>query len=63
MLNVNECVEQFVTLLYYTRALKFEEKPDYNYVRQLLEETLPSSIPPYDWVQLRVDRYVHRLRR
>ncbi len=44
--------------MYYTRSLKFEEKPDYNYVRQLLEDAVPDFspiyLPPYDWVQLRV---------
>ena len=39
--------KSFIDCLHYVRYLKFEEKPDYSYIRQLLYKLLPnSSITP-----------------
>ena len=41
-------------MLYYTRGLKCEQKPDYSYLTGLLEEVLIELIPlkkVYDWIE------------
>ncbi|KAH7176303.1 casein kinase I isoform delta [Dactylonectria macrodidyma] len=40
--------EEFVTYLYYTRSLEFEDKPDYVYLRQLFRRLFKSKGFKYD---------------
>jgi casein kinase 1 len=34
----NGCPEEFITFIRYSRDLKFEHRPDYNYLRKILEQ-------------------------
>lgn len=47
---------EFATYLNYCRGLRFEDKPDYNYLRRLFKDLLQREgfevDKPFDWVQL-----------
>ncbi len=53
-----ECPEEFSFILSYIRDLKFEEKPDYSFLRKLLRnvaerENIFYDFYNYDWVTLK----------
>ncbi len=47
-------VDEFAVILYYARAIPFEEKPDYLYLRNCLMKALTENVPDYepvfDWL-------------
>lgn len=43
-------LDEFRTLLTYTRNLQFEEEPDYSYIRGLFEEVFNRSDFTYDFI-------------
>lgn len=53
-----DCPEEFVHFLNYVRDLKFEEKPDYSFLKKLLrnvaeKENIFYDFYNYDWVTLK----------
>ena len=42
--------EEFVTFMDYCRALKFEDKPDYNFLRRLFKDLFNRNGYEYDYV-------------
>jgi hypothetical protein len=41
---------EFATYLYYCRSLRFEERPDYNYLRQMFRSLFHRQGFTYDYV-------------
>ena len=54
----NGCPEEFVTYIDYCKNLKFEQKPDYMYLRKLFKELFISEGYEldyvYDWILIPV---------
>ena len=44
------CVEEFATFLNYARALRFEDKPDYSYLRKLFASIVQRENIVFDYV-------------
>lgn len=42
--------EEFITFMDYCREIKFEEKPDYNYLRRILKDLFNRNGYEYDYV-------------
>ncbi len=59
---IKNLVGEYVSMLYYVRSLEFEDKPNYDYLRELLYDVLDSyrAVPgslsdsetTYDWMEL-----------
>ena len=51
----NGCPEEFMTFIQYSRNLKFEDKPDYDYLRRILRQIriknkLIFNYDKFDWL-------------
>lgn len=42
--------QEFITFMDYCREIKFEEKPDYNYLRRILKDLFNRNGFEYDYV-------------
>ncbi len=52
---------ELVTYLKYVKSLKFEDRPDYSYLRRLLKELFVKSGYEYDFIfDWTVQKYVSR---
>jgi len=46
-------IEEFITLFHYIRTIKFEDKPDYQFIIMLIDDVIKktgiSTFPSFDW--------------
>jgi serine/threonine protein kinase len=45
----NDLPKQFQILITYCRGLEFEQKPDYQFLKELFQKLVPSDKTQYDW--------------
>lgn len=50
LIQLNCFAAEFATYLYYCRSLRFEERPDYNYLRQMFRSLFHRQGFTYDYV-------------
>ncbi len=58
----SDCVDVFKSILSYAKEIKFEEKPNYDHLREALldfvHESDPYGEPAFDWVVLKVNLWL-----
>lgn len=48
--NMNFSIEEFAVYMNYCRGLRFEEKPDYNYIKKLFRDLFFKHYDQWDFI-------------